>query len=41
MKEPYKLISFTSLEEKSPVHGFVENVDLVIIRYGNEVSEIK
>jgi methylamine---glutamate N-methyltransferase subunit C len=34
----YKLIKFSDLEQKSPVHKLVNNLDLVVIRYGDEVS---
>ena len=38
LSEPIELIPFESLEEKKPEHAIVENVDLVVIRYGEEVS---
>lgn len=38
LSEPTNIADLNSLEEKQPTHGRVENVDLVIIRYGDEVS---
>ena len=38
MKEPVKIAELAALEDKIPTHARVENVDLVIIRYGSEVS---
>jgi glutamate synthase domain-containing protein 2 len=38
MLEPIELFLFDSLEEKGPTHALVENVDLVVIRYGDKVS---
>ena len=38
MKDPVKIARFSELEEKVPAHALVENTDLVIIRYGKEVS---
>ena len=37
MKEA-KLCSFNELEEKTPTHQQVNGLDLVLIRYGNEIS---
>jgi glutamate synthase domain-containing protein 2 len=33
-----KLCAFSSLEEKQPTHHFVNGLDLVVIRYGDEAS---
>jgi len=33
-----ELCKLSSLEEKQPQHGLLENIDLVIIRYGDQVS---
>lgn len=33
-----KLVAFNELVEKQPVHKLINGLDLVIIRYGNEVS---
>jgi glutamate synthase domain-containing protein 2 len=38
MKEPQILFAFDSLKENDPTHAFVENVDLVVVRYGDKVS---
>ena len=38
MKDPVKVARFPELEEKIPTHALVENTDLVVIRYGEEVS---
>ena len=35
---PIKLIEFSALAEKAPTYGQVNGLDLVIIRYGQEVS---
>jgi len=35
---PVKLIDFVSLEEKVPAHAQVEKTDLVVVRYGENVS---
>ncbi len=34
----HEICSFSELNDKEPRHALVENVDLVIIRYGNNVS---
>ena len=34
----YKLLSLDNLQQKTPSHAFVNGLDLVIIRYGDEVS---
>ncbi len=33
-----KIIEFTNLEEKKPTHHLINGLDLVIVRYGDEVS---
>ncbi len=38
MKKPVKVASFSALEEKQPTHALVSATDLVVIRYGDEVS---
>lgn len=38
MKEPVKIALFSELEDRQPAHALIENVDLVIVKYGNEVS---
>jgi glutamate synthase domain-containing protein 2/nitrite reductase/ring-hydroxylating ferredoxin subunit len=38
LNQPYKLIEYNKLEDKVPVHAKVLKTDLVVIRYGNEVS---
>lgn len=38
LSEPTKIAEFAALAEKDPSHALVENVDLVIIRYGDDVS---
>lgn len=38
MKKPVKVASFSALEEKQPTHALVSATDLVVIRYGKEVS---
>lgn len=38
LNNPYKLIEFNILKDKTPVHSKVLNTDLVVIRYGKEVS---
>ncbi len=38
MKRPYKLHSFTELEDRTPAHAQVNGVDLVLIKYEDEVS---
>ena len=38
MKNPISLFSFSTLNEKEPTHALVSDTDLVIIRYGEEVS---
>ena len=35
---PVKVATFSELIDRDPTHALVENVDLVIIRYGEEVS---
>ncbi len=34
----YRLLAFSSLEEKQPAHALVNGLDLVIVKYGEEVS---
>lgn len=36
--EPVSIAEWKNLEDKTPTHARVENVDLVIIRYGEDVS---
>lgn len=38
LNEPVSVADWTQLAEKEPGHALVENVDLVIVRYGDEVS---
>lgn len=38
MKSPIKVAKFSSLKEKKPTAALIENTDLVVIRYGQEVS---
>ncbi|MEM7369233.1 MAG: glutamate synthase-related protein [Bacteroidota bacterium] len=38
MHEPVQLAIFTELAEREPTHALVEQTDLVVIRYGDEVS---
>lgn len=38
MKKPVKVASFSALEEKQPTHALVSATDLVVIRFGEEVS---
>lgn len=38
MTDPYQLMAFKDLKEKEPTHAIVEKTDLVLIRYGEEVS---
>ena len=38
MNRPYQLCSFTSLKEKSPAHELVNGLDLVVIKYDDQVS---
>jgi glutamate synthase domain-containing protein 2 len=38
LKEPQKIAVFSELEDRQPAGTLVENVDLVIVRYGQEVS---
>ena len=38
MTNPIKLCSFTTLQEKQPVHQLVNGLDLVVIKYGTNVS---
>ncbi len=38
MKDPIKVANFSELLDKEPTHALVENTDLVVIRYGQEVS---
>lgn len=38
MKKKYNLLKFSSLEEKKPTHALVRTIDLVVIRYGDQVS---
>ena len=38
MKSPHSLCPFDSLAEKTPSHQLVHGLDLVVIRYGDEVS---
>lgn len=36
--EPLAIVDWETLEDKSPAHALVENVDLVIVRYDDKVS---
>jgi glutamate synthase domain-containing protein 2 len=38
MKKPYQLCSFDDLEEKTPVHQLVNDLDLVLIKYEDQIS---
>lgn len=38
MNKPVSVATFSQLEEKQPTHALVSNTDLVVIRYGKEVS---
>ena len=38
LNQPFKLIEFKTLKEKEPTHSKVLKTDLVVIRYGEEVS---
>lgn len=38
MKKPIKVATFSGLKEKEPAHALVSSTDLVVIRYGEEVS---
>ena len=38
LQSPYKLMSFDDLGEKEPSYAQVARIDLVVIRYGDEVS---
>lgn len=38
MKKPVAVAQFSELEDKSPAHALVSQTDLVVIRYGDEVS---
>ena len=38
LKEPVAVADYDQLKEKAPAHAIVENVDLVVIRYGAEFS---
>lgn len=37
-KRPVAIADWNNLEEKAPAHALVENVDLVIVRFGEDVS---
>ena len=38
MKQKTKLCTFSDLAEKTPTHKIIHNLDLVLIRYGDQVS---
>ena len=38
MFEPVKIADFDSLEDRAPAHAMVENTDLVIVRFDDQVS---
>lgn len=38
LKEPVAVADYDELQDKTPAHALVENVDLVIIKYGGEFS---
>ena len=38
MKKPVSVAQFSELEDKSPAHALVSQTDLVVIKYGSEVS---
>ncbi len=38
MEKPVKLIEFLPFEEKKPTHAHIKELDLVVVRYGSEVS---
>jgi len=38
LKEPVQIASWQELTDKKPMHALVENTDLVIIRYDDEIS---
>lgn len=38
MKDPVRIADWNNLKDKDPGHALVENVDLVIVKYGDEVS---
>ena len=38
MKQPLKIASLTSLENKKPSHALVNNLDLVIIKFDDDIS---
>ncbi len=38
LKKPIAVANFTELEDKMPIHALVENVDLVITRFGDDFS---
>lgn len=38
LEKPVAIVNFNSLSDKQPTHAQVENVDLVVIRYGDEFS---
>ena len=36
--EPHKIVAFSDLSDREPIGALVENVDLVVVRYGDQVS---
>ncbi len=38
MQEPTQILAYDDLQDRNPAHARVENVDLVVIRYDDEVS---
>ena len=38
LKEPVKIAVYNKLQDRQPVGALVENVDLVIIRYDDQIS---
>ncbi|GAA4275854.1 glutamate synthase-related protein [Aquimarina mytili] len=38
MKQPIKIAKIADLENKKPTHALVNNLDLVIVKYGEEIS---
>ena len=38
MRKPLKLIAFSSLQDRIPVHSEINGLDLVLVRYDENVS---
>ena len=38
MKKPIKIISYSELQDRLPTHAIIKNLDLVMVRYDDEIS---